>query len=188
VHREKPSRWPLGTVAWYVAAATAAGALTGALLGAAGSLLPTGARLALATLLALVAAVPAALEVAGRRCRLPQRDRETPKRWAFAGPRAWALRNGTSLGIGAGTRIGFAAWYAVPAGCLLVASAPFGALLYGLYGFTRAAAVLPIMLAARRDSGRRVTGWLFARQRVARRLLGADLLVLAIAVVMTAGV
>lgn len=135
----------------------------------------------------MVAAGPASLELLGHRCRLPQRDRETPKRWAFLGPTRWALLNGASLGVGAGTRIGFAAWYAVPIGCLLVGSAPLGALLYGLYGLTRTAAVLPIMLAERHDRGMRVTDWLFAHRALARRVLGVDLLILAIAVVVAAG-
>jgi hypothetical protein len=165
-----------------------AAAVAGAALGAVGGLVPAALRATLATLLALVALVPASLELAGRRCRLPQRDRETPRRWTALGSRRWALRQGATLGVGAGTRIGFAAWYAVPCGCLLLGSPAFGAILYGLYGLTRTAAVVPIMVAARADHGARITGWLFSRRALARRIVAGNLLVLAVVVAYAAGV
>jgi hypothetical protein len=134
-----------------------------------------------------VAVWPATLELRGRRCRLPERDRETPRSWVLLGRRRWAVRNGVALGVGAWSRIGFASWYAVPAGCLLVGSAPFGALLYGLYGLARSVAVLPMMAAIRSHGEIPVGDWLFSRRRLAHKVLGADLLVLAGLVVVVVG-
>lgn len=176
------------TTTWYVLAATTAAAAVGALLGAAGSLGSVELRVATATLLALAAVVPGALELAGRRCTLAQRDRETPRRWLLHRPWRWAVLNGGALGVGAGSRIGFPAWYAIPAACLLFGSAPGGAALYGIYGFTRALAVLPILIASGSTRHIDVSNWLLGRRRLAHRVLGANLLGISLAVIVGVGI
>jgi hypothetical protein len=121
----------------YVMAGTTSGATAGAMLGLAGGQLTSSTRAAIATLLGIVAVVVATLEVLGHRVPLVQRDTETPHGWLAAGPLLWALRNGWSLGLGAGSRLGFSLWYVIPVGAFLSGRPLVGALGYGLYGLTR---------------------------------------------------
>jgi len=71
-----------------------------------------------------------------------QRSRETPRGWVDLGWPTWALLTGTSLGIGAITRIGFWAWYVVPAASLLWGSVALASTVYAAYGLSRAAGSL----------------------------------------------
>jgi hypothetical protein len=98
-----------------------------------------------------------------------QCDHETPKSWIHTGPLSWAVLNGATLGSGAGSRIGFAVWYAVPLGALLSGGAVTGALIYGAYGFVRSLSALGLIIAARttRDFGV-VAGFLMASRASAQ--------------------
>lgn len=124
-------------VAFAVAAAAAA-SLLGALLGAAGGLVLQGdARFTAASLLGAAALLLGALELRGFRFSVPQRNRETPRRWTRWHPSVAAARNGIALGVGWTTRIGFWLWFVVPLGAFLTASEMLGAAVYGSYGAAR---------------------------------------------------
>jgi hypothetical protein len=69
--------------------------------------------------------------------RLPQVNRETEQSLLGRGPLAWALANGSLLGLGFTSRIGYWIFYLVPVGCFVVGSPALGALIWGAYGFTR---------------------------------------------------
>lgn len=172
----------------YVSAATAGGLLAGAGLGALGSMLPLTARAATATALGLLAVAFGTVELAGRRIRPLQFDRETPQRWLHRGPLQWAVRNGLVLGVGATTRLGFTLWYVVPLAALLTGSPEAGAVLYGGYAFVRAASVIALIVAiyATHDLGR-VSDWAFGQAAAARSLAGGQLVVVGTAVATAVG-
>jgi len=114
--------------------------LVGLLFGALGSMIDQDARTGLATLAASIGTVIGAMGLAGRSPRLLQRDHETPQRWLDYGPGVWSLLNGTVLGLGMFTRIGFWLWYVVPLGSLLVGEPRTAAYIYGAYGAMRGVA------------------------------------------------
>jgi len=168
-------------------AATLADLLTGATLGAIGSLLDVALRVGLATAFALVAIWTGAVETWGHRIRPLQCDRETPQSWMHSGPTRWALKNGAALGFGAGTRLGFSLWYVVPLGALLFGNVPVGAAIYGAYGGTRA---VTAWLMIRAGSGRSfddVAEWIFERASMARTVAAAVLLALGVATIVGVG-
>ena len=134
----------------YSMAGTVAAALTGAVLGLLGGLIPSGGRAMLAVGAALGVGIVAVVELRGRRVPLLQADRETPYNWLEPGPLSWAVRNGASLGFGARTRLGFWLWYVIPIGSLLSADPLIGAFGYGLYGFVRTASVSGLLRLERR--------------------------------------
>lgn len=129
--------------------ASLAGMVTGAVLGAAGTVISLEVRVAVASLLALATVFVGSLELLGIRVYLPQFDRETPQSWLHKGALTWALLNGISLGVGATSRIGFWLWYVVPLGAFLFADPVLGATIYGVYSVTRGAAVWVLILGAR---------------------------------------
>ena len=154
----------------YTAAATAAAAAAGWGLGLVGSQVPFRARLAAAALLALTAVVVGVLDLARIGVSVVQCDRETAQAWLTAGPLRWAARNGAALGVGVTSRIGFWLWYAIPASALLLGDPLHGALLYGVYGFVRAAAVWPMLLGwLNRVDGGDPSTWLVFQHDRARR-------------------
>lgn len=108
-----------------------AGLTAGTLLGIAGGLLPLHLRLAVGSVLAVVAIVLGTLEFFGRRIDPPQFDCETPQLWVHKGPWRWASRNGLTLVLGATSRIGFLPWYVVLIGALLSGEPILGATIYG---------------------------------------------------------
>ena len=139
--------WAVKAIA-YSASASLAGALAGGVLGLAGGTLPAELRVAAASLLAACAVFVGAAELLGRGVRLPQFDRETPQRWMHKGAINWAVRNGSSLGVGATSRIGFWLWYAVPLGAFLSGNPGLGALVYGAYAAVRGGAVWVLILGS----------------------------------------
>lgn len=168
-----------------VSGSLAAGAI-GGLLGFAGSLLTTDARAMMASFCAIVAIVFGLSELLGKRVRLLQRDRETPRSWTVRSPLSWGVRNGVALGLGAGSRLGFPLWYVIPAAALLSGSPALGAALYGTYGLARTGGAYGFMALTRRSGDfestvDRVLGW----RDAARRLCAAELLLVG---VVTAGV
>jgi hypothetical protein len=170
------------------------GLVAGAVLGYSGSLVPRDVRLGLGTLLAFAAVACGLVEVAGRRIRPPQWNRETPQRWMYAGPLRAALRNGLTLGLGLTTRIGFVLWYAVPVGAFLTGDPVFGAVIYATYSLTRG--ITPwIMISWQRLYGQQ-HGWTFERigtslprhAVIVKRIAAGQLVFLGIAVLAHVGV
>lgn len=156
--------------------ASLAGMLAGAVLGAAGAILPPEIRIAMASLLALAAVFVGSLELLGTEIKLPQCDYETPQRWLHKGALMWALQNGFSLGIGATSRIGFWLWYAIPLGAFLFADPVLGAAIYGAYSVVRGVAVWVLLLGIytrllKEDWGE----WFLARRDSARAVAAGQL-------------
>jgi hypothetical protein len=173
----------------YALAATAAGVLAGIAAGILGRTLSPDLRTAAATLAALLAVPLAAVELTGRRVRVLQFDRETPQRWLHHGPIRWATLNGAALGTGAGSRLGFWLWYAIPVAGVLSADPVLGALMWGSYALARTTAATVMILAARDRGGVDAVGvWLVRHNPTARRAAAAELAVLAVVVAVTAGV
>lgn len=114
-----------------------------------------------------------------------QCDRETPQRWVRQGAVPWAVKNGAALGFGGFTRLGFALWYAIPAGAVLLGSPAAGAVLWGLYGLLRASGALAIWLVQARSSFDVL--WLGEQRRRAEVLTGAYLLILGLAAFVLVG-
>jgi hypothetical protein len=134
------------TALWFAAGALATSALTGALGGAAGSLLPAGSWRELAALALLGAALCwDATPLAGR---LPSSRRQVNEDW-LARYRGWVygLGYGAQLGIGPATVVTSAAVYAAVLGTLLCGSAAAGALVGGAFGATRALSLLAARIA-----------------------------------------
>ncbi|MBX6765104.1 MAG: hypothetical protein IRY88_15715 [Rubrobacteraceae bacterium] len=146
MERNQAGRSWIAKALLFSVSASFAGMLSGAALGAAGILLPFEVRVAVASLLALVALAIGSLELLGRKVPLPQFDRETPQRWLHKGALTWALLNGSFLGVGVTSRIGFWLWYVVPLGAFLFADPALGAAIYGAYSVARGAAVWAIIL------------------------------------------
>lgn len=188
-HRNQAgSSWVTKAVTYSVAA-TVAGAATGALLGAVGAVMPFSARVAISSVLALIAIAIGFMELGPRPRRVPQCDVETPQRWMNAGPLRWATLNGAALGIGATSRIGFWLWYAIPLGALLLGDPVLGALIYGLYGLVRGWAVwafllLPTPIGMRGDT---FGLWVVTHVETSRIIAAAQLIALGTAVTIAVG-
>jgi hypothetical protein len=180
--------WLTKAIAFSVTA-TLAAVLAGAMLGALGGLVPVDVRIALASLLGLLAVVVGTLDVVYRRIPLFERSCETPRHWLMGGALTWAVRNGSALGVGATSRIGFWLWYVIPVSALLIGRADVGALIYGTYGLVRGVAVWPVLLGgllrieSMMDSG----PWLIRRFRFARKVTSVQLAVVGVLVVWFVG-
>lgn len=136
----------------FTAAAALAGASTGAALGKLGGQFSNQQRAAFTTAICAGALVLAALDLLGRPVRVPGRSRETPRGWMQLNPITAAVLNGTTLGTGWSTRIGFWLWFAVPLGSLLSGSVIGGIVVYGAYGLTRGLGPWLLLLLARSRS------------------------------------
>jgi hypothetical protein len=87
------------------------------------------------------------------------------------------------------SRVGFWLWYVVPVGAFLIGDALFGALLYGMYGLTRGAAVFAIILGLSRwIQGDDVGMWLIRRNPRGRIVASATLGVVSAVVMLTVGI
>jgi hypothetical protein len=138
-------------------------------------------------MLGVTAILVAGSEVAGRRIRPLQCDRETPRSWMQAGPLRRAVRNGAALGLGATTRIGFWLWYVVPVSAIVCGRPDVGALVYGSYGATRGLAVWGIIYGVRRARWRNWQQWLASRNSRARLVTAQALLGLGLAITIAVG-
>ena len=118
---------------------------------------------------------------------LLQCNRETPQEWVHSGALRWAARNGSALGCGAFTRIGFPLWYVVPAGAFLIGSPLLGGVLYGAYGGTRGLGAVVLALRTRVGNLNDVADALFRRNGLARRVAACQLMVVAVTTVVGVG-
>jgi hypothetical protein len=146
VHRNQAGRSWKSKAAVYTLASAVAGLVAGAALGIVGGLLPLDLRLAVGSILAIVAVAVGSLELFGRRVQPLQFDCETPQRWINKGAWQWATRNGLTLGFGATSRIGFWLWYVIPLGAFLIGDPLASAVIYGTYGLVRALGAVVILL------------------------------------------
>ena len=134
--RGRGQRWPV-TVGSYALGATAAGALAGTALGAAGVWLGLGGRqttarlLVLAGLLALGAALDGLHRVPGPRRQVDERWLDAFRGWVYG------LGFGAQMGIAYATVITSAATLCAGGAALLSGSATGGAAILGLYGLVR---------------------------------------------------
>jgi len=186
VYRNQAGRGWISKAVVYTLSSALAGLAAGAVLGAAGSLLPLDFRLGAGSILAVVSIAVGGLEFFGRRVQLPQFDCETPQRWVHRGPLRWATRNGLTLGFGATSRIGFWLWYVVPFGAFLVGDPAFGAVIYGAYGLTRALGAVFIFLGILRFKVD-ISDWLIERYGTARVLAASQLVFLGVASAIVVG-
>jgi len=100
------------------------------------------------------------------------------------GPTKWALLNGSTLGIGVFSRLGFWLWYIVPFGSLLVGDIFWSALIYGVYGCVRGGSVW-IILSFQKFYGSKynVNDWLINQHRIARLIASVNLLVMGVIII-----
>ena len=186
MYRNQAGRSWISKAIVYSLSSAAAGLVTGAVLGAVGSLLALDFRLAIGSILAVAAIAVGTLEFFGRRVQPPQFDCETPQRWVHRGPLRWAIRNGLTLGFGATSRIGFWLWYVVPLGAFLVGDSKFGAVIYGTYGLVRALGATVILLGMMRLKTD-ISDWLIERYGEARVLAAGQLVFLGVATAIVVG-
>jgi hypothetical protein len=75
--------------------------------------------------------------LSGVQVRLPEFDRETPREWVERSAARWAVYNGSWLGCGWVTRIGFPSWYIAALMAAFAGTVLGGALILASYGFMR---------------------------------------------------
>ena len=186
MHRNQAGRSWVSKAVVYSLSSALAGLVAGAVLGVLGGLLPIGFRLAVGSILAVVAIAVSGLELLGHRIQPPQFDCETPQRWVHKGPLRWATQNGLALGFGATSRIGFWLWYAIPLGAFLFGDLWLGAVVYGTYGLIRglgAVVILLVMLGLKVD----ISDWLIRRYGAARVLATGQLILLGVSTSIVVG-
>ena len=186
MHRNQAGRRWISTAIVYSLSSALAGLVTGAALGGVGSLLPLDFRLAIGSILAVVAIAAGSLELSGRRVQPPQFDCETPQRWVQKGPLRWATQNGLTLGFGATSRIGFWLWYVVPLGAFLLGDPRLGATIYGTYGLVRALGAVFIFLGILRLKVD-ISDWLIEHYGAARFLAAGQLVFLGVVLTIVVG-
>jgi len=186
VHRNQAGSSWISKAIVYTLTAGLAGLTAGALLGTVGDLLPLDLRLAVGSVLAVVAIILGVLELFGRRISPPQFDCETPQRWVHKGPLRWASRNGLTLGFGATSRIGFLLWYVIPIGALLFGRPILGATIYGTYGLIRGVAAPLILLGTLRLKAD-VSDWLVMHSEAMRVPMAGQLILAGVAVAVAVG-
>lgn len=186
MHRNQAGRSWISKAIVYSLSSALAGLTAGTLLGIVGGLLPLDLRLAVGSVLAVVALILGTLELFGRRIKLPQFDCETPQRWIHKGPLRWAIRNGLTLGLGATSRIGFLLWYVIPIGALLFGTPILGAAIYGTYGLIRGVAAPLILLGTLRLKAD-VSDWLVMHSQAARVPVAGQLILTGVAVAVAVG-
>jgi hypothetical protein len=186
--RGRNRRWGV-TVTAYLAGSVIGGLLIGGALGALGRLVTNVTGRSGASRLGLLAAVVAIgllldLRIAG--LRLPTVHRQVNEDWMVR-YRGWVygLGFGLQLGTGVVTVVTTSAVYATLAAALLSGSAAAGALIGGVFGLIRAAAVFTVAGVRRPDQLGRVDGALRRWDaRTRRAALGASAL---LTVALTAG-
>lgn len=160
----------------YSLASSIAGIGSGIALGMMGSFVGLDVRVAVASLLTLVAIGLGSVELLDRRVQPLQCNHETPQQWVDEGPFRWAIKNGLTLGCGATSRIEFWLWYVIPFGALLVATPLGGAAIYGVYGFLRGVAVWAIIAGLHLRRNKEGAAWLLRYTSIARTIAAGQLL------------
>ena len=186
MHRNQAGRSWKSKAAVYALASAVAGLVAGAALGSVGGLLPLDVRLAVGSILAIVAIAVGGLELSGRRMQPLQFDCETPQRWVNKGAWRWATRNGLALGFGATSRIGFWLWYVIPLGAFLLGDPLASGILYGTYGLVRALGAVVIVLGMMRLD-KDISDWLVEGYGAARVLAAGQLVFLGVATAIVVG-
>ena len=186
MHRNQAGRSWKSKAAIYALASAVAGLVAGAVLGIVGGLLPPDIRLAVGSILALLAVAVGGLELFGRHMQPLQFDCETPQRWVNKGPWRWATRNGLTLGFGATSRIGFWLWYAIPLGAFLIGDPLAGAVIYGTYGLVRALGAVVIILGMIRLD-RDISDQIIEGYNAARILTASQLVLIGVATAIVVG-
>lgn len=178
--RARGSSWRV-TVTAFGIGAVIAGASGGALLGAAGSLLPGGGWRAPLVVTALCAAL--AIDSTSLRRRLPLTRRQVNEDWMHR-YRGWVygVGFGAQLGVGFITLVACAAIYATFAIELLSGSVLTGAAIGAVFGSTKAATLMPTWFARDPESLRAVHRRLLALERGSRRAVVAAEVVALVAV------
>jgi sulfite exporter TauE/SafE len=138
--RSRGRRWG-ATVTAFAIGAVGAGAALGAVLGAAGSLVPASRTVRLEAL-AVVLVVALLVDVLPG-VRAPGPRRQVNEEW-LGRYRGWVIGVGfgVQLGLGVTTIVSTAAVYATGAAALLAGSVPAGAFVAGAFGAARAATLV----------------------------------------------
>jgi hypothetical protein len=144
--RGRRSRWGV-TVTAFLLGATLAGAALGALIGAAGGLIPNELRSPRARLVVLAAAIAVAIVLDLVPGAAPGPRRQVNERWLDE-LRGWVygLGFGAQLGLGITTVVSSAATYVALLAALLIGDPARGALVVGLFGLVRG---LPPLITGR---------------------------------------
>lgn len=169
-----------------VVAAAASGAVAGALAGLIGGLAAAPVRVVTGMLAAFLIAIAAL----ARPSRMPQFDRETEQGLLGLGPVTWAAVNGSLLGLGFTSRIGYWAWYLIPVGILAVGSPTAGAAIWGAYAFTRLAIAAGVAAHMHRQPRRMpdISSKILGLRPAARRIAGLTTAGIAAALALLLGV
>jgi hypothetical protein len=185
VHRIKRIASAKLKLAIYIGSGVVTGCLVGVGIGLCGGRLAAGTRAELAAVLAVLGVALASVGLCGFNLRPLQFDRETPYGWLGPGPIVWAVRNGSAIGLGAFTRIGFWLWYVVPCGALISGSTFLGAAGYGLYALVRTGAAGILMATENRGITRGLSVLGFSER--ARKLANGLLLGFSLATLVVVG-
>jgi hypothetical protein len=171
----------------FAAFSTASAMLVGATLALLGTLLPRTNLPEAAVVLALLGFVLGLLELTPAKIRPPQIGHETAQRWMNIGALSGSAMNGAALGAGFMTRIGYWAWYVLPAGVLLMGRIDLGILLFGAYGLTRG--IVPLIAVAqlllKPCEARDITAlqaWMMSKAAVARSVATGQLILTSVAI------
>lgn len=165
--RARERRWGV-TVGAYLMASTATAALFGAVLGAAGSVLPLGP---FAVALAVVALSALALAADLGRLPLPTVHRQVDGDWVGR-YRGWVVGVGfgAQLGLGVVTIVNTAATYLMLTLALLTGSAVAGALVGATFGLGRSLVILVVARVHRPDQLRTALRHVQAWRPVSERI------------------
>jgi hypothetical protein len=148
-------RWmPLSTV--YVSSAMLASSATGSLLGVSGAMVSQPTRDALLSMAAFALLALGILDLANHPVRLIQFDRGRPHPSANSSPLKWTIKNGSALGTGFSSRIGFWMWFLIPVSSYWTGDFAKGAFVFGVYGLCRSASVWLVAKAFHRRLGKQV--------------------------------
>lgn len=157
-----------------VVSAAAAGSAAGATVGFVGASVPDEIRGSAGWLLMLSLCLVVLADGLGLDVPLPQRDKETPRRWADEPMASWAVKAGVALGLAVTNRLGFVIWYAIPVLVFSMGSVALGALSWATYAFARTTVTMVEgRVRARRGQFGPVTTARLVRMRFIRQVSSA---------------
>jgi hypothetical protein len=164
--------------------------MLGALLGLIGEAVPASTRVDALSLAAVGLLALGVSHLWYESGLMIERDCETAQSWMELGPVRWALVNGAALGAGFWSRIGIVCWYVIPLACFGFGHLATGAIIFGLYGAARGAAVWAWAVLMRRHrgrAGRDPADMILAWDRIAKRVGAGLLLTVSVAGVIIVG-